>query len=78
MIIDKEDNKLRDILQEQFSNRKEYLRSIVPVLVKKTRDNHHFGNLYSRVERGRAYLDRLEHNFDHKFVFKAPVRAEED
>jgi FAD synthase len=59
MLIDKEDTKLRQILQEQFSSRKDYLKSVVPILVKKTRDNHHFGNLHSRVERGRAYLDRL-------------------
>jgi hypothetical protein len=78
MLIDKEDHQLKDILQEQFSSRKEYLQSIVPTLVKRTRDNHHFGNLHSRVERGRAYLDRLEHNFDHKFVFRPPVKVEED
>lgn len=78
MLIDKEDHQLRDILQEQFSNRKEYLKSIVPTIVKRTRDNNHFGNLYSRVERGRAYLDRLEHNYEHKFVFRPPVKVEEE
>lgn len=78
ILIEKEDHQLTDILQHQFTGRKDYLRSIVPVLVKKTRDNNHFGNLHSRVERGRAYLDRLDHNFDHKFVFRPPQRVEEE
>jgi hypothetical protein len=59
-----------------MSGRKDYLRTIIPSLVRKTRDNQRFGNIQSRLERGRAYIDRLEHNFDKKFVFRPPVKVE--
>lgn len=78
MMIEKEDLKLTNILHEQLFNRKEYLKNMVPTIVKKTRDKNHFGNLQSRLERGRAYIDRLEHNFENKFVFKPPVRVFEE
>ena len=64
-------------MHEEMNDRKSYLRSIVPMLVKKTRDGNRFGNLQSRIERGRAYANRLEHNFDKKFVFRPPKKIEE-
>jgi hypothetical protein len=64
-------------MHEQMLGRKDYLRTIVPSLVRRTRDSHRFGNLQSRLERGRQYIDRLEHNFERKFVFHPPKKEEE-
>jgi len=58
-MVKQEDEHLCKIMQEQFANRKEYLKTIVPVLVKRSRDNLRFGNIQGRLERGRAYIDRL-------------------
>lgn len=58
-MIEKEDEKLVQVMKQQMSGRKDYLRTIIPSLVRKTRDNQRFGNIQSRLERGRAYIDRL-------------------
>jgi hypothetical protein len=50
----------------------------VPDIIRKTRNNSKAGNLQSRIERGRTYIQRLEHNFEKKFVFKPRVKREED
>ena len=76
MMVQQEDKLLTNTLQQQMTSRKTYLKSIVPMLVRKTRDNNRVGNLQSRLERGRAYLDRLEHNFDKQFVFRPPKKEE--
>jgi hypothetical protein len=78
IMIEKEDQQLGQLIEEQLTGRKDYLRTIIPMLVRKTRDNSNYGNFHSRLERGRAYIDRLEHNFDNKFVFRPPRRLEED
>ena len=76
IMITKEDEYLSKVMGEEMQGRKDYLKSIVPTLVRRTRDGDRFGNLQSRIERGRAYANRLEHNFDKRFVFKAPRRPE--
>ena len=63
IMIEKEDSHLARVMREEMADRKDYIRNIVPMLVRKTRDDHRFGNLQSRIERGRAYVNRLEHNF---------------
>ena len=48
-MIEKEDAYLEKVMQEEMKDRKDYLRTIVPMLVKKTRDGNRFGNLQSRI-----------------------------
>lgn len=66
---------MRKTLNGEVAKRRSYLREIIPVLVRKTRDGN-CGNLQSRLERGRAYVNRLEFNFENKFVFHPPRKDE--
>lgn len=51
-------------------NHGKYVKGIVDILVKKTREKGKVGNLQSRIERGRAYIDRIEQDYERMYIFK--------
>ena len=78
MMIEKEDEHLRRKLNQEFTSRKDYIRTRISDIIRKTRDNRRSGNLQSRLERGRAYANRLDYDFEKRFTFIPPKPKEED
>ena len=72
MMIEKEDEHLRKKLVQEFSGRQGYIRDRISDIVRKTRDNRRSGNIQSRLERGKAYANRLEYDFEKRFTFRPP------
>jgi len=57
-------------LNEQFQDHNNYIKSIIPTLVRMTKEKNNQIKPESRFERARMYVERLQQNFDAKFVFK--------
>ena len=76
-MVEKEDSHLEKVMKQELAGRQGYLKGMVPNIVKRTRDGLRYGNIQSRIERGKAYVNRLEHNYENKFVFRPPQKQEE-
>ena len=54
---------LTQLLNQEMKEKQSYLRTLIPSIVRKTRDPNKTNNLDSRFNRSRAYAERLLQNY---------------
>ena len=64
LMINSEDKRLEEILSQEVQNKEKYLATLIPQIIRKTRDPKKVNNLSSRYNRSIAYTERLMRNYE--------------